>query len=57
MIYIDIGNKSALDLPTSYEKILKKGGYSNLNSSTVNQVLGTSMKQICLSLSNVAASL
>ena len=45
--------------PTSDEKILKdtKGGYSNLNSSTLNQVLGIGIKKICLSLLNVAASL
>ena len=38
-------------------KILKIRDYSNLNSSILNQVPSISMKQICLSLSDVAASL
>ena len=39
MIYIDIGYKSVRLKTTSYDKILKIRGYSNLNSSTLNQVL------------------
>ena len=37
--------------------MLKIIGYSHLNSSTLNQVLGISIKKICLSLSDVVVSL
>ena len=58
MIYIDIRYKSAqFRKRTVTERYQRQGGYSNLNSSTLNQVLDISAKQICLSLSDVAVSL
>ena len=56
--YVDIGYKSVTSLNQQVnEKILRYAGYSKLNSSTLNQVLGSIIKKICLFWSNVAASL
>ena len=47
-IYIGVGHKSAIN-QNSHDTIIYKslGGYSNLNSSTLNQILCISIKQIC----------
>ena len=56
--YVDIGYTSVTSLNRQVnEKILRYAGYSKLNYSTLNQVLGNIMKKICLFWSNVAASL
>ena len=44
MIYIYKGYNSALNKTRSDEKILKDRGYSNPNSSTLDQVLGISIE-------------
>ena len=47
-IYIDVGHKSTINQNSHVTVIYKSlGGYSNLNSSTLNQILCISIKQIC----------
>ena len=58
IIYIDMGYKSASTLSQQVTKrYWRHGGYSNLNSSTFNQVLGNSMEKIYFFLSNIVASI
>ena len=45
---LDTGYKQVLGNTTCDKNLIKQGGYSNLNSSTLNQILGISIKKFVL---------